>query len=126
MAKKARLEEGHQPALCLNEGERGSLQKASRRVRSLFSLELARPTHGMHNELTRSELVEKDVSFEGKEAPTSQQGDVHDKDRRFLGDHPDLTVVCPLTPSWFGEAVLLTTHFPVPSVPMPVSHGHCG
>ena len=42
--------------------------------------------------------MEKDVSFEGKEAPTSQQGDVPDKDRRFLGDHPDLTGVCPLTP----------------------------
>jgi putative transposase len=56
-------------------------------------------THGLRNELTSSEHVSKNGLFEGKETPLSQQGDLHDKYHRFLGQYPNLCRICSLPAS---------------------------
>jgi len=46
-----------------------------------------------------------------KEKPTPlSQGGTYDQYRRWSSEHPDCFCVRSLTPSWFGEVVLLITH----------------
>lgn len=68
-----------------------ALKDLSMEVRegALFGF-LGANAHGLRNELTGSEHVSKNDLLEGKETPISQQGDLHDKYRRFLGAYPYL------------------------------------
>ncbi|MBO0792323.1 MAG: hypothetical protein J2P36_15445, partial [Ktedonobacteraceae bacterium] len=45
-------------------------------------------THGLRNELAGSERLSQNGLFEGKESLFFQQGDLHDKYRRFFRSNP--------------------------------------
>jgi len=58
-----------------------------------------RPSHGLRNELTGSERPSQNGLFEGKEPLFFQQGDLHDKYRRFVRPYPHVCRVGSLSAS---------------------------